>query len=470
MKDDCILIVEDDAVAQLTLAQYLQDLGFPCSVAVNNGRDAMKTIEENAVVLAFLDVRIMGAWDGVVTAQHIHEKQPDLPLVFLTANTDRTTIARIRDVHPYSIIRKPYDRQTLLDTLQGALRHQVVPEAQPEELSLPSLPIFSTPDIGISLTDAQGVIVSVNQEFCRIHRCIPSEAVGHTFTDYFPEDIRKFAQMLHREFIEGRTEEGGGEWTVIDQYGNPREVTTTISRLSLNEKQPYKITTFVDDSPRKKSAEELRKLIEEKDAFAREIHHRVKNNLNVISGLFYLQAEKIKDRPEVYSLFQESITRIKTMSIIHEQLYTYENYATIDLSKYIPLLTDTIRSTFQDNDYILLNTDITSIPLDVDQAVACGLVINEVLTNCYKYAFARRPSDAAISVQGSVHQDTVTLTVKDNGVGLPEDVAIEETNTLGFQLAKTLAEQLNGTLEVQSVPQQGTSVCLMFPYEKSLTG
>lgn len=156
MEDECILIVEDDAIAQLTLAQYLQDLGFPCSVAVNNGKDAMKAIEENAVALAILDVRIMGEWDGVVTAQRIQEKQPDLPLVFLTASTDRKTIARIQDVHPSSIIRKPYDHQILSDTLHKALEQPGEPEAQAVEPSLPPTPIFAAPDIGVSLTDARG--------------------------------------------------------------------------------------------------------------------------------------------------------------------------------------------------------------------------------------------------------------------------------------------------------------------------
>ncbi len=172
----------------------------------------------------------------------------------------------------------------------------------------------------------------------------------------------------------------------------------------------------------------------------------------------------------MYSLFQESISRIKTMSIIHEQLYTYEDYATIDLSQYVQLLTNTIRSTFQDAGNVLLKTDVASVQLDVDQAVACGLVINEVFTNCFKYAFASKQSHAEIRIKGEVHSHTLTLLISDNGVGLPEDLDLEAADTLGFQLTKTLTEQLDGQLEISSAPQQGTSVRLTFPHKKSLNG
>lgn len=121
--DDCILIVEDDAIAQLTLARYLKDLGFPHSLAVNNGREAVEVAEKHSVALAFLDIRIMGDWDGVDTARQMKQHWPDLPLVFLTANTDRNTLKRANDVRPHAIIQKPYDRQVLVKTISGALNY-----------------------------------------------------------------------------------------------------------------------------------------------------------------------------------------------------------------------------------------------------------------------------------------------------------------------------------------------------------
>lgn len=455
-----ILIVEDDAIAQLTLAQYLQDLGFPHSVAVNNGKDAIKEIEKDPVALAFLDIRIMGEWDGIMTAQHIKESYPQLPFVFLTANTDQETLKRAQGTEPSSIIRKPYDREVLLKAVSEALNYG----ADHEQQKMASTALPAPPDatqVGVSVTDANGVIISVNSEFCRIHRCSEWHAVGRSFTEFFPENIRKFALSLHRDFMTGLSNEGEGVWTIIDQQGTPRQVTMTVDRLSLNE-QTYKISTYIDTSQQQEDAEKLKKILKAKDAFAREIHHRVKNNLNVISGLFYLQAEKIKDRPDVYHLFQESISRIKTMSVVHEQLYDYDNYATIDLNKYVQLLANSIQSTFHNANYVTLTTQVAPIQLDVDRAVACGLIINEVMTNSFKYAFAEQRPDSQVLIKGTRSEDLITLTVQDNGVGLPTDFNMEVAKTLGVQLIKTLTDQLSGSVEMGNAATQGTVVKLSF--------
>ena len=464
MEDECILIVEDDAIAQLTLAQYLKDLGFPHSLAVNNGKDAIEAVKNKAVMLAFLDVRIMGEWDGVDTAQQIQKNQPDLPLVFLTANTDRGTMKRVQATHPYAVVRKPYDRKMLSEVIGGALNHSV--DASPyseEKTSLPSH-ILEPAAVGVSVTDVSGTIISVNAEFCHIHRCTEAEAVGQLFTRYFPENIQSFALNLHREFMAGRTTEGGGAWTVIDQHGSPREVDIKVHKVALEGSDAFKISTFTNISRQRKNAERLRKILEEKDAFAREIHHRVKNNLNVISGLFYLQSEQVRDRPEVYNLFQESVSRVKAMAIIHEQLYDYENYTTIDLSKYVPLLAEAIRDTFIDSDCeVALDIEVASVPLDVDRAVACGLIINEVMSNSFKYAFDAPTQPPQISVKGFADEQRVTLVMQDNGVGLPPDFDADQVNTLGVQLIKTLTRQLDGQLSMQRNSPTGTHVSLSFP-------
>lgn len=446
MEEECILIVEDDAIAQLTLTQHLRDLGFSCSIAVNNGKDALAALAQRTIALVFLDVQIIGEWDGIDTARRIQGQQPDLPLVFLTANTDRNTLAQLRALHPHAVIRKPYDRQTLRDTFQGVLDSSGQPEAAPASLS----PDFTAPEAGVSLTDAQGRLVAVNPAFCKIHCCSAAEATGRIFTDYFPEDIRKFALSLHREFMEGSTEEGDGVWTIVDQQGEPREVTISVSRFSLSDDQCYKASTFVETDRQKR------------DAFVREVHHRVKNHLNVSSGLLYLQAEKIKNRPEIYSLFWKSMSRIKAMSLIHEQLYTRDHYASIDLSQYLPLLVDTIRTSFQDKHDVQLHVDSEPIEVEVDQAVACGLIINELVTNSLTHAFVPPSPDAAVRIESSVHQDTITLTVRDNGTGLPNALNLKTADTLGAQLIRTLTEQLNGSLDISSAPQHGVSVSLSF--------
>ncbi len=459
--DDCILIVEDDAIAQLTLARYLKDLGFPRSLAVNNGREAIAMADEHSVALAFLDIRIMGDWDGIDTAHQMKRNWPNLPLIFLTANTDRSTLERARNAHPHAIIHKPYDRQVLVKTISKALNYVAADTTLVENPAV-SLPPLRAPAVGTSITDEAGKLVSVNEAFCDLHCCSQADALGRPFTDFFPANIRGFAANLHQEFMNGSTEEGGGTWTILDQQGKTKEVTISVQHALLGDDVVFKVTTFVDTAPQKQAAERLQVVLAEKDAFAREIHHRVKNNLNVISGLFYLQSESIKDQPQVYQLFQESVSRVKAMAIIHEQLYDHEEYATIELSRYVPLLASTIRSTYQDSEEVTLTVDVVPIQLDVDQAVACGLIINELLTNCFKYAFRHPPRPPKIAVSGLVEGGRVLLVVQDNGEGLPSKFNLEQATTLGIQLVKTLTKQLNGQLEVHSELQRGTRVGLTF--------
>ena len=463
MNEDRILIVEDDAIAQLTLAQYLKDLGFPRSLAVNNGRDAIKAVKQHEISMAFLDIRIMGDWDGIDTAHRIRESQPELPLVFLTANTDRGTMKRAQQVHPHAVVHKPYDRKVLLKVVDEALSHH---ESEQDSIVDQEDALLSAPSVvktGLSVTDAQGTIISVNSEFCRIHNCTQSEAIGESFTRYLPENIRGFAQTMHRDFISERTNEGGGRWTALTLDGSAKEVDIEVQRVSVGNGDCCKVSMYTDVAQRTEKAENLQKIIEEKDAFSREIHHRVKNNLNVILGLFYLQSEQIKDQPDVYGLFQESMSRIKTMSIIHEQLYNHEEYATIDLDHYITLLSDTICTTFaHDNPQVSLEVAIETIKIDVDKAVACGLVVNELLTNSLKYAFDKI-EHPQITIDGMQKDGIVNLRLQDNGIGLPSNFDIDQANTLGIQLVKTLTQQLNGQVDVQKASPHGTLIHLSFP-------
>ena len=461
MKNDNILVVEDDAIAQLTLAQYLKDLGFPRSLAVNNGPEALSIVQRQAITMVFLDIRIVGEWDGVETARQIREIYPDLPLVFLTANTDRGTMRRIQQIAPQGVVRKPYDRKILKQAIETAIGTHT-PNTEVDEKDLSDLPLIQPTRVGMSVTDVDGTLLAVNTEFCRIHACQPADAVGQPFMRYFPETIRGFATALHHDFMAGDTEEGGGPWFVLDAKGDTKEVLIEVQRVPASDGTFHKISLFTDKAQQDSKTQRLQHMLEARDTFVRELHHRIKNNLNVISGLFYLQSEKIKDQPDVYSLFQESINRVKTMSIIHEQLYNYDKYTTINLEQYLPLLLDTICDTYPKvAERLTSDIRVNAILLNVEQAVACGLIINEVVTNAMKYAFDG-VDQPQISVQGTQQDQRVTLVVSDNGIGLPTAFSIESAKTLGIQLIGTLTQQLNGEFEVEKSDPQGVRFCLRF--------
>ncbi len=188
--------------------------------------------------------------------------------------------------------------------------------------------------------------------------------------------------------------------------------------------------------------------LQEKELLLKEIHHRVKNNLQVISSLLSLQAGYIED-PRSRQLFSDSQHRVKSMALIHEKLYQSKNLAGIDLAEYIRCLADDlIRSYGVDSERIALEINAEEVFLKVDAAIPCGLLLHELLSNCLKHAFpGGRPGAIRIDLWSNP-EGHLCLLVRDNGVGLPEELDFLNTDSLGLQLVKMLAEQLDGTIEL----------------------
>jgi PAS domain S-box-containing protein len=198
-----------------------------------------------------------------------------------------------------------------------------------------------------------------------------------------------------------------------------------------------------------KSEEQLRASLGEKEILLKEIHHRVKNNLQVISGLLDLQAHHISD-PESREIYKESQNRVVTMALIHEELYQSVNLSQVDFADYIRNLCENLLISYgADQDRIKLDINTEKTEMVADTAIPCGLIINELITNCLKHAFpGERRGTISLSFKQLKSKDFL-LTVSDDGVGIPEDVDITSTNTLGMQLVTVLVGQLGGTLKVK---------------------
>jgi PAS domain S-box-containing protein len=205
---------------------------------------------------------------------------------------------------------------------------------------------------------------------------------------------------------------------------------------------------------------QLTALLREKELLLREIHHRVKNNLQIISSLLELQSDTIQD-PSVLALFNDSQQRIRSMALVHEILYQSQDLAQVDVGAYLQSLSvQLFRSYGVDAQRIALRTDMERVLLDIDRAIPCGLILNELLTNVFKYAF---PEGRAGEIRLVLRADParhVTLMVQDTGVGLPEELDFRYTESLGLQLVCMLTEQLGGTITLTR--QGGTTFTLTF--------
>jgi PAS domain S-box-containing protein len=206
---------------------------------------------------------------------------------------------------------------------------------------------------------------------------------------------------------------------------------------------------LVDITTRKQAEEQLRASLHEKEMLLKEIHHRVKNNMQVISSLLNLQSGYINDT-QALEIFQDSQNRVRSMALIHEKLYRSKNLAEIDLGEYVnDLATHLFRSYKADGKGITLKVQAEDVHLGIDAAVPCGLIINELISNALKHAFPNgRRGEILVELQKN--QQQISLCVSDNGIGFPTDLDFQNTNSLGLQLVNTLVGQLDGTIELQN--------------------
>ncbi|NJD53443.1 MAG: PAS domain S-box protein [Candidatus Methanoperedens sp.] len=206
-----------------------------------------------------------------------------------------------------------------------------------------------------------------------------------------------------------------------------------------------------DITERKLAEKQIEISLKEKETLLKEIHHRVKNNMQIVSSLLDCHAHYIKDK-NVIDIFTESQNRITSMSLVHEKLYQSKDLAKIDFNDYInDLAANLFQSYVVNSDKITLNIKIENIQLDIDSAIPCGLIINELVTNSLKYAFpGGKKGEVRIALR-KMDEEMFELVIGDNGIGLPRDLDFRKTSSLGLHLVTILAEnQLHGEINVNT--------------------
>ncbi len=206
------------------------------------------------------------------------------------------------------------------------------------------------------------------------------------------------------------------------------------------------MATFADISDMIAAENQIKASLEEKEVLLREIHHRVKNNLQIISSLMSLQSEYTQE-PETLKMFQESKNRVRSMALIHEKLYQSKDMAHIDFAEYLKSLVEMLLTFYRvESKKINVNLTCANVDLEIDTAISMGLIVNELLSNCFKHAFPDN-NGGNVEINLSKERENYLLEVADNGVGIPESVDFRDTESLGLQIVQTLTIQLKGNLE-----------------------
>lgn len=232
----------------------------------------------------------------------------------------------------------------------------------------------------------------------------------------------------------------------------------TVKRIDTSYK-PYQLVRISDITQRKKYEAEMQSSLKEKEILIDEIHHRVKNNLAIISGLLHLQSSQIEDE-KLLEIFDESRRRIQSMALIHEKLYHTESFEKIDFSEYVTSLIDYIQSSYNTSSTsITVNTSIKNVHLDLKHAVPCALILNELISNSYKHAFNGKPA-GVIDIDIFKNGPTLSMTIMDNGIGIDPTIDIVQSSSLGLTLVNSLVNQIDGKLSMNST--NGTTFQLTF--------
>jgi len=315
-----------------------------------------------------------------------------------------------------------------------------------------------SPEYIILLDVDDGRILDINSTLAG-KLMIPRERlIGRSVYDleFISEDARReFQSKLETIKREGSVEPY--EMELEDPAGNRYTVRIYNKRIHAGDRDSV-IVVLSDITDLKRTQEMLERSLAEKELLLKEIHHRVKNNLMIISSLLSMQSRQIKDE-DTLEIFRESENRARSMALIHERLYRSEDLKNVDISEYIRTLGVEIFNSYNlDPSMIRLSFDMQEFRADIETAIPIGLIFTELMTNAIKHAFPDGRGDIKVSLKRS--DGTVTLEVSDNGVGLPGDLDWESTPSLGLQIVRGLSDQIDARVDV--ISDEGTTFRISF--------
>jgi PAS domain S-box-containing protein len=308
-----------------------------------------------------------------------------------------------------------------------------------------------------------GLIELVNREAEQLFQYSRNELLGQSIELLLPQRFRQAHPQLRTDFFAHPQPRPTG--VRRDLYGRRKDGSEFAAEIGLNPIDTAQgqmvLSAIVDISDRKSKEQSIQAALQEKNILLGEIHHRVKNNLQIVHSLLDLQATRIDD-PLVLAMLLETQNRIQAMSLIHQTLYQSQDFSKVDFNHFLASLTSMLMSSYGINrSRIALTFDAADIQLPLNKAIPCGLAINELITNAFKHGFSGERSGTIDIQLRAADVDRVVLTVSDDGIGIPADLDLENCSSLGLKLVSLLAEQLGGALNVQRA--NPTSFELNFP-------
>lgn len=347
-------------------------------------------------------------------------------------------------------------RRLLEERVEVKTRQLTEKNLELEKLSI----VASRTDNAVLIASPDGQIEWVNDGFIRLMGIDKENIIDRKLPDInvytnILDEINQAITFQHSRIFESNVSRQDSETLWISSTLTPiYDEDGSLKKL---------VVVDTDITAGKNMQNQIEKSLKEKDILLKEIHHRVKNNLQIIISLLNLQTGYIKDESTLKAV-KDGQSRVRSMALVHERFYQSDELSEIDFATYIEKLCQFLYQSYGDKTG-RIEVQITGdrIGLDMDTAMPCGLLVNEIVSNAYKYAFPGN-ENGKILIELRRLNGHMQLTVNDNGIGFPEDFDFEKSESLGMQLIQALTNQLDGELKVMR--EKGTSFQISFPYPK----
>lgn len=352
----------------------------------------------------------------------------------------------------------------LVSARHKAMRREAEAALQESEARLQD--IIDNAPVTIYLKDLQGRYILINRQFQILFHLTREEVLGKTDRDIFPTDLADRLWENDRQVVDEELSKEFEE--TFPQAEGDRTFLSIKFPLHNAANEFYAVCGISTDvSDRKRTEQLVVTSLEEKEVLLKEIHHRVKNNMHVISNLLDLQTQYIDDVSTI-GLFTDSQNRINSMALIHEQLYQSPSLGAISFDRYLKDLVDNLLASYSSHSVaVQLQLDLEPVTVNIETAMPCGLIVNELVSNSLKYAFPPE-YPGIVRLQLHIHSDSkeqlkdrqFVLSVGDNGMGICKSINWQNTNSLGLRLVRMLTRQLEGEIELDL--KEGTLFRLTF--------
>lgn len=461
-----VLILDDNEVDARLMKEYLQRSGksFGKIQTVQKKESYQQALKEEEWDLIISDYRLL-SWDAFDAIKIKNDSYKEVPLIIVSGTIGEEKAVELIKDGAVDFLLKDNAKERLPqmawrainESLEKQKRQKAEKEVKQREQLLQAM--MDQAPSAIYVMEQDGTFRFVNEKFKELIGQEESELIGNKAGEYVNPEIFDKVRVKESQAIES------GEIVDFEQTLKLRGEKRTfwISKVPLKKVPGLETcicTIITDVTERKETENRLRESVREKEILLQEIHHRVKNNLAIVSSMLQLQAFDSNDE-EVNAALMNSQGRIQSISIIHELLYQSDSFSEIDLKEDASKLVEHITSSLQMDCDVDLEHDLQGISLNINQAIPCALLINELLTNIYKHAFVGRDK-GKIELSLKEENQQVHLMIADNGIGLPDDFSLENPESLGAKLITVLVKQLNGDLSYTTEKGRGTRFSIQF--------